>query len=274
MLDALRSFIGLRWTRFSWGLYNLLTSPFAVTLALLVFIAVMLLARSPRVRRWMTRGAIALLGTYWFVISPLFAIPATQLLVQFVPKDAGQAADAVVVLTRGREIEGDRYNMAVDMVATGRVPRVFVTGRQQSINLVEKVQQNNLAKEQILGTVCARTTRQEAYSAASILGPQGINSIVLITDSPHMLRSWLTFKSLGFSVIPHIAPLPQQVGWSDRSFLAVREYLGLISYAALGRFNQRPPESLSQPANDILEDFPAERCAITSERLRQWTAQR
>ncbi|WP_416674820.1 YdcF family protein [Egbenema bharatensis] len=192
---------------------------------------------------------------------------------QLVPQDTGQAADTVVVLSRGRNIEGDRYNTAISMFNSGRVRQLFVTGRHQSIQVFAKLEQQDLPTQALSGTACARTTKSEAYSAAGILGPQGINQIILITDPPHMLRSWLTFKSLGFSVIPHIEPLPDAVGQSQRSFLAVREYLGLLSYAALGRFNPRSPNTLLQPTRDITTPYPSEQCLITVDRIQQWASQ-
>jgi uncharacterized SAM-binding protein YcdF (DUF218 family) len=273
MLNVLRSFLGGRWTRFSWGIYNGLTHPGLVTLTLLGFVGIVLLVSSPPLRQRMVKGALILLAGYWFTISPLFSVPATWLLVQFVPQDTGQAANTVVVLSRGRNIEGDRYNTAISMLHSGRVRQLFITGRHQNIQVFELLEQQDVPTHEFLGTVCARTTKEEAYSAAAILGPEGINQIILITDPPHMLRSWLTFKSLGFSVIPHIEPLPDTLGQSHRSFLAVREYLGLLSYAALGRFNPRSPDTLAQPARDITKSYPPDQCLITADRIRQWASQ-
>jgi uncharacterized SAM-binding protein YcdF (DUF218 family) len=263
-----------RWTRFTWGLYNWLTQPWAVTLTLLVFIGIMLLASSPTFRQRTINGALGLIIGYWLVISPLFSIPATQLLVHFVPQDTGQNADAIVVLSRGREAEGDRYRTAISMLESGRANQLFVTGRYHSIRVFEMLKQTDFSTYELLGTVCARTTKEEAYSAASILGSKGASQIILITDPPHMLRSWLTFRSLGFSVIPHIEPLPEPTQQSHRSFLAVREYLGLLSYAVLGRFNPRPPDGLAQTVQNFALTYPPDRCIITSEQIRQWTARR
>ncbi|PSB17881.1 hypothetical protein C7B76_09080 [filamentous cyanobacterium CCP2] len=273
MLEALRSSFGLRWTQFSWGVYRGLANPWMVTLALLVFIGIVLLASSPHSRRFMLRTAFILLGGYWFMISPLFSIPATQLLVRFLPNNTGETADTVVVLSRGREAEGDRYNTAISLVETGQASQLFITGRNQIMRVFESLQQRELPTEQFFGTTCARTTKQEAYSAASILFAKGINNIILITDPPHMLRAWLTFRSLGFSVTPYIEPLPDETRQSTRSLLTAREYLGLLSYALLGRFNQRSSNSLAQIAEELAADYPPEQCAITADRIHEQIAQ-
>jgi uncharacterized SAM-binding protein YcdF (DUF218 family) len=54
-----------------------------------------------------------------------------------------------------------------------------------------------------------------------------------------MLRSKLTFESLGFEVIPYLTPLPKQLDLKKKAFLVFREYLGLISYGLQGRFMPR-----------------------------------
>lgn len=269
MLDTLRAIFSTRWTQFTWGLYHWLSSAKMVSLTLLVFTGVMLLASSPGLRRRMVTLGLTLLVSYWVVVSPLFSIPATRLLVSFVPPDKGQTADAVVVLARNSDIQGDRYATAIDMVEQGRADRLLIMGRVQGVRVFEKLQQRQLPADGLLSAVCVRTTKQEAYSAAAALGPQGLHKIILITDPPHMLRAWLSFKSLGFTVIPHIEPIPRRLAHHERSFLAIREYFALISYTALGRFQPQPPSSLAQPVPAIAEDLPPDSCFITAEQMRQ-----
>ncbi|MBD0334672.1 MAG: YdcF family protein [Cyanobacteria bacterium Co-bin13] len=268
MLETLRSFFGLFWIRFSWKMYSWLTSPYKVTLGLLILIGFVLLCSSGRLRQQLLQAAVVLLAAYWFLISPLFSALAIQGLVNFVPQDTGQPADAVVVLARKKEIEGQRYSSAVSLLESGRVSKILTLGRHQSVRTFQLLQQRNLPAEgKLSGIACAWTTKQEAHSVASVLGPQGIKNIILITDSPHMLRSWLTFKGIGFSVTPYIEPLPSSVRSSDRTFLAMREYLGLLSYAVLGRFKPSTT-SLAQLAQEAAEEFPPERCTITLEAIR------
>ncbi|HZG38820.1 MAG TPA: YdcF family protein [Nodosilinea sp.] len=232
----------------------------------------MLFASSRRYKRRMVAAGLGLLGGYWFLISPLFSIPATQLLVRLVPPDRGETADAVVVLARASYIQGDRYTTAVDMIEAGRAPNLLVMGRAQGGLVLETMEKRNLSPSSLLSATCVRTTNHEAESAVASLGAKGLSRIILITDSPHMLRAWLIFKSFGFSVIPHIEPLPPEMPHNRRSFLAIREYLGLVSYAALGRFHNQSPSALPAAAQAIANDFPTDRCFMTVDQIRQFSS--
>ncbi len=269
MLELFKGFLRTYWTKFTWSLFDWLSSARLVTLTLIVFTLVMFLASQPRYRRRMVTFGLVLLATYWLIISPLFSIPATQLLMSQVPKDTGETADAVVVLARESMIQGHRYETAVAMVDSGRAPEVLIMGRTQGKKVFRQLEQRNLSPELMLNAVCVKTTLNEAHSAGAILGSRGANKIILITDPPHMLRAWLLFKSLGFTVIPHPEPIPDWVPHHERSFLAIREYLGLISYAALGRFNQRPASALPQFAQEMLSQYPLNNCFMTADQIRQ-----
>jgi uncharacterized SAM-binding protein YcdF (DUF218 family) len=273
MLETLRSTFGLFWVRFSWKMYDWLASPPKVTLGLLLLIGFVFLCNSARRRRQIVRTIGVALGVYWIVISPLFADFAIQSLAHFVPSDTGQPADAIVVLARDRAVEGNRYQTAVSLLEEGRANRIVTLGTGQSIQTFQMLQQTNPeAVDKLTGLTCVRTTKQEAHSVATVLSPQGLDNIILITDEPHMLRSWLMFKSIGFSVIPHIEPVPASLRSSDRTFLAVREYLGLLSYALLGRLKPSST-TLAQAAQEAAADFPPERCLITTDRIRSLISQ-
>ncbi|MBO3464480.1 YdcF family protein, partial [Aetokthonos hydrillicola] len=94
-----------------------------------------------------------------------------------------------------------------------------------------------------------RTTQENALFTASILQPRQVKQILLVTDSPHMLRSLLTFRRLGFDVIPHISPIPPKLTPTKTAMLVFYEYMGLVSYGLEGRFfplqnvaeNKTPP---------------------------------
>lgn len=269
MLELLRSVFGQYWPKLTWKLYYWFSSPKKVTLALLVVAAVALVVNKSKHRRRLTSASLALLVAYWFVLSPLFAAPATALLSSFVPPDTGESADAIVVLARSGQIQGDRYNTAINMVAEGRSPNLLIMGRFQGADVLKALDERGLSPNLVLSAVCVKTTKQEAESAAAALGARGLKRVILITDTPHMLRAWLTFKGLGFSVIPHVEPIPTELNSGERSLLAIREYLGLISYAGLGRFQGEAAISLPAVAREMAEDFPADRCFMTAEQLRQ-----
>jgi uncharacterized SAM-binding protein YcdF (DUF218 family) len=269
MLEFLRSRLGLLWPKLSWKLFDWLSDPLLVTLALLVFAAVMLLVAGRRYRRRMVALGLGLLAAYWFVISPLFWLPATHLLMSLVPPDRGESADAIVVLARRAYIEGDRYNVAVDLVAQGRANQVVVMGRDKGQRVYQRLAERRLATDRLLSASCASTTKQEAYATAAALGDLGLSRIILVTDAPHMLRAWLTFRGLGFTVTPHIEPIPPGVAHQERSLLAIREYLGLVSYGVLGRFQRPPASDLPRVTQVAAADFPRDRCIQTAEQIRQ-----
>jgi uncharacterized SAM-binding protein YcdF (DUF218 family) len=58
-----------------------------------------------------------------------------------------------------------------------------------------------------------------------------------------MARSQLTFRSLGFEVIPHPSPLPGSMNSERQQFLVIREWAGLITYGILGRYFDRSTEN-------------------------------
>lgn len=274
MLQRLREIVGGFWPDLTWGLYGWLSKPAAVTLALLVVVGVMLLARQQRFRRRMIKGSLTVLVVYWVIISPLFSIPATYLLVRFAPPDTGESADAIVVLARAPDITGDRYDTAVTMVDNNRANSLLIMGRYQSAEVLQELDQRNIDPALLLSVVCAGTTKQEAALAAAALEPRGLKQIILITDPIHMLRAWLTFKSLGFSVIPHAEPLPEKLASYRQSFHVIREYLGLASYAALGRFERRSSDELPEIAEDAADMFPLQKCLMNSGQIRQNLSQR
>lgn len=269
MLELIKGLLRAYWTEFTWGLFDWLSSARAVTLSLLVFTAVIVVASRPRYRRRLATASLTLLAVYWFLVSPLFSVPATQLLVRLVPPDTGETADAVVVLARESAIQGERYETAIDMVDSGRASQMLVMGEVQGNQVFRQFEQRNLSPDRLFSAVCVQTTYNEAHSASAILGSRGATKIILITDPPHMLRAWLTFKSLGFSVIPHPEPLPDWIPHHERSFLAIREYLGLASYAALGRFESRPTSALPELAQEMLAQYPLDNCFMTADQIRQ-----
>lgn len=271
MMDAVTTFLRLHWTKVTWGLYEWFASARLVTATLVVFIVVALVVSRGHYRQRLVAMGLALLAAYWLIISPLFSVPATYLLTRFVPQDAGQTADAIVVLARPSEARGDRYDVAVQMMAAGRANQMLVMARQPAQMVFRELQQRDLSPNGLTSAICIRTTQHEAESAASILGSQGIRRIILITDQPHMLRARLTFQGYGFSVIPYMVSIPDWVPHHERSFLAIREYLGLVSYALMGRFQQPAPDQLETVWAEATTHFPLEDCFLTADQLRELT---
>jgi len=75
---------------------------------------------------------------------------------------------------------------------------------------------------------------------------------LLLTDSPHMLRSTLVFRGSGFTVISYPIPLPAQWFGNRKALLVLREYVGLLSYALTDRFRLRFAAELQTPPADVM----------------------
>ncbi len=67
-----------------------------------------------------------------------------------------------------------------------------------------------------------------------------------------MLRSLLTFRSVGFEVIPHVSPLPSNLAYTKKAFTVFSEYMGLIKYALQGRFLTRSSPELHRQKIETL----------------------
>ena len=248
------------WTKFTWGVFSWLTTPWLVILPLLILIAVPWFLRSRRWKRYLSTPVAILLLLYFIATSPPFAFLAVRGLVSFLPPDSGATADAIVVLSRG-EFGHSRYEVATKLWQANRAPKIFPTNKTDVIQIRQRLKDEGIPPKIINRKIiidkqpCARTTEEEAEFTAAILGVKDIKNIILITDTPHMLRSFLTFRRFGFTVIPHPSPLPPNLKSVQVTFLAFREYLGLVSYALLGRFNSSSSYQLQNPPAEVLAEL-------------------
>ena len=188
-------------------------------------------------------GIILMLG-YLAVISPVASWLGTQMLVGFLPADAGEKADAIVVLGRGEQQNPVRAEIAGSLWHAQRAPLIFTSGRQDAPLIAQLIQQE-FPKAMVEGEPCSLTTDQNAEFTASLLRPLGIKKIILVTDPPHMWRSLLTFQSFGFEVIPHLSPLSKSTDPATKKFMVFRETAGLLSYGLMGRY---APKQVPSPS--------------------------
>lgn len=238
-----------RWTGLALWLFDGLTNPAIVIPILLGLMILPWLVRRVRRKRLISGLSGGLLVLYLVGCSPLGIVWGNQLLVSLLPPDAGEPADAIVVLGRGSSLRKERVQVASELWRNGRAPLVFASGWGDATQIGQGLANRGLPAPAIDGEPCSRTTEENAQFTAALLQPRGVQRILLVTDPPHMLRSTLTFRSLGFEVIPHPNPLP---AWLDRrrqGFLVFKEYLGLIGYSLMGRFLPReapPAEVVAQ----------------------------
>ncbi|MDM9382704.1 YdcF family protein [Chlorogloeopsis sp. ULAP01] len=196
--------------------------------------------RELRWRRLFTRLGILLCALYLIVTFPLTTAVIKKGLWAFVPKDPGTTeADAIVILGRGPKFRPSRVEVAAELWKSQRAPLIFASGAGDGQEIVEELKAQGVPDDALAEEHCSRTTKENAIFAASVLKPRGVEQILLVTDPPHMLRSVLTFRNLGFEVIPHSSPLPNYLPRRKKAVLMFYESMGLLSYGLQGRLLPR-----------------------------------
>lgn len=185
--------------------------------------------KQPLIMGTITLVILALIATF-----PPVVTLANYLLVSPLPQDTGERVDAIVVLGRG-SITGDRAVVAAELWQAGRAPKVFVSGHGDAPNLVKQLRNYGVPDSAVASEDCSQTTEENAQFTARLLQPLGVQHILLVTDPPHMLRSWMTFERVGFQVIPHGNALPHGLSHRKHALTIYREYAGLIGYTLQGR---------------------------------------
>ncbi|NER78108.1 MAG: YdcF family protein [Leptolyngbya sp. SIO1D8] len=235
------------WTTFTWALFDWVSSPRIFVPFCLSVIFLALVAKRPTWLRSLSKVAACLLVSYCLLATPLTASILVKGLTFSLPEnDPPQSADAIVVLSRDDELGYSRYDLAIQLWQEDRSPKIFVTALGRVGYMTARFKGEGWPVSALDGTTCARTTYEEAISAAAILQPKGVERIFLITDSPHLFRAASIFRALGFTVFPQAASLPTELPTLKKSLLALREYLGFINYTILGRFREHTLEESRQ----------------------------
>jgi uncharacterized SAM-binding protein YcdF (DUF218 family) len=233
-----------QWASLSWKLFHLLQQQHIVLPCLAALIAARWILPWRRWRRHISRLGIILLLGYLVLSLPITANMIGRGLTAFIPTDTGKSANAIVILGRGSDLRPSRVQVAAQLWQQGRAPELFASGRGAAIPSGGMFRKQGIPDSVINGESCSATTNENAEFTASILQPKGVRQIILVTDPPHMMRSVLTFQSLGFDVIPHASPIPEEYNQDQKSFLVFRELVGLVSYGAMGRyFSRQVPEA-------------------------------
>ena len=188
------------------------------------------------VARW---GTASLVIAYLLIISPLGAALTMGGLTVFLPADDGQPADAVVVLGRGSLQPIERTQQAAQLWQARRAPVILASGDDDALKFVRWLAADGIPTSALLQEPCSLTTEENAVLSALVLQQIQAKRIILVTDTPHMLRSLLTFRSLGFEVLPQPVPFPTHLASIDTSIIALKEYVGIAIYAFFGRFRDR-----------------------------------
>lgn len=231
------------WTSLSWLVFSWLTTPALVIPPLVLLMVVPWLFRRLRWRRRISGLGATLLCFYLLTLSPTMLKIGSRVLVSFLPSDSGAAADAIVVLGRGTEMRPERVDVSAQLWEAARAPLIFASGWGDAQEIAAMLEQKGIPATAIEGEPCSRTTEENARFTAALLQPKHVHRILLVTNPPHMLQSLLTFRSLGFEVVPHTNPLPKRLNVRAKAYLVFREYLGIVGYGLQGRFLRREPSA-------------------------------
>jgi uncharacterized SAM-binding protein YcdF (DUF218 family) len=231
-----------QWLEIKSAIADWLMTPILVVLPLLFLIFLPWIVPRFRWKRLWSGFATLLLVGYFSAQFPLTTAVANKGLVAFVPPDRGQTADAIVVLGRGGAFRDSRVKVAANLWQSQRAPLIFASGSGDGSEIVNKLERIGIPSEALEEEHCSQTTKENALFTASVLKPQGINRIILVTDPPHMLRSLLTFRNVGFEVIPHQSPAPH-LTQTRKAMMMFYEYMGLVKYGLKGEF---APQNMAQ----------------------------
>lgn len=194
-------------------------------------------------------GALGLAVYLAIVFTPLPNAVARWISV---PPDIGPA-DAIVVLGGGSDWPGGvlsstslhRTVRGITLYRDGLAPLLVLSGGERRTTPSEAALRRALAEAcavpatAIITDERAHTTREEAGLVGGLLRARGARSVLLVTDSHHMVRSRKLFEREGFVVRPAPAndsPEPAEAPRARFELMerAIQEIIGLLYYRLAG----------------------------------------
>ncbi len=160
---------------------------------------------------------------------------------------------------------GDRIIYGAQLYREGKAPLILVTGghlpwsfspQGAAQEMADLMTFMGVPENAILLEEESANTYENAIFTKNILAPRGITRIILVTSAFHMPRSVAVFEKQGFEVIPaptdfivtqfdqtlpfsqvwpnYLFSLFPSAGNLDQTTLALKEYLGILTYWARG----------------------------------------
>lgn len=214
-------------------------------------------------RRWQKRLTVFMVGVAFVLtaISPFGVQVGIWSLTVGVPSDTGETVDAIVVLGRGTALRDLRTALVQELWQAKRAPQIFASGMMDARPIVQNLAELGVPPRSLSGEECSQSTWENGLFTAALLH-QTKPKILLVTDSVHMLRSLLTFRSFGFRVVPHSSALPTQLSHQNKLTFLLREYTGLVQYALTKRLIQPDPQTLKPPSVEVMQKIQAWGCYV------------
>jgi uncharacterized SAM-binding protein YcdF (DUF218 family) len=194
-------------------------------------------------------GGIAVASFLLVAFTPLVTVIGSRVTVT----ENLTQADAIVVLGGGQYADGElgraslrRAVTGLEVFKQGYAPRILMLGPDQREGYrSEAVVRRQLAEtmgidpDAIMTEEGGQNTRGEAQVAWDRLEPLGITTILLVTETQHLIRAKPLFENVGFEVFPvpanHYSMLPDRP--EERIELMMRivqEQMARIYYRAAG----------------------------------------
>ncbi len=217
-------------------------------------------------KRWRRRlvGPLIIVAAGLIVLSSSWFVDLlTWGLTWPLPNDSGDRVDAIVVLGRGESLRDERLAKVWQLWREERASNIFASGMLDAKFITRRLEKSGVPVLSLGGEECSQTTEENALFTSALLRSRGIDDILLVTDSPHMLRAFLTFRSMSFEVTPHPVSLqPQQMGKISRLRTVLREYVALLHHAITGKFKARSPQALDNPSAEITHKIDDWNCKV------------
>ena len=157
-------------------------------------------------------GGLAL-GTFLLVaFTPLVTVIGNRSIIE---KELSPA-DAIVVLGGGQNEDGElgrsslkRAVRGIEIFNLGLAPRILMLGPEQHEEYPSEAElRARLAEtmgveaDAIIADAGGLNTYDEALIAWERLAPMGVGSILLVTETQHLIRAEKLFENVGFEVFP------------------------------------------------------------------------
>lgn len=231
-------------------------------LIILAVLGIAGLTSTRRWRRWLIYPLMAVVVSLALIFSPLGVALANWGLTFALPPDSGNSVDAIVVLGRGEVLRERRVEIVNSLWKSKRSPYIFASGMLDAFEIINRLKEEGVPAQALSGERCSQTTQENAQFTSTLLRPRKLQTILLVTDAPHMLRALLLFQSFDFKVIPYPASLPPTLDVSKQMRSILREYAAIGSYALTGHFNKKSTRELDSPPSDVTGKLKNWKCEL------------
>lgn len=230
----------------------------------ITFLGVIGLISPRRWRRFLIYPSIATISLISIALSPPVVALANWALVFTLPADSQESVDAIVVLGRGQALRERRVEIVHKLWKSKRSLFVFASGMLDAHEITERLKEKGIPGASMGAETCSQTTEENARFTSALLRSRKVQKILLVTDSPHMLRASLAFRSFGFKVIPHVVSLPESWDSPKQMRVILREYAALTEYSVSNRFRPRNERELESPSIDVVQKIENWKCTNLS----------